>query len=74
MTTDEVSDFGELTVSRTQPDMSRPTRTTIMIYDEEKDALDRYAEQQFGHSDVPYRSTLKSLLHEAGASPDDLAE
>lgn len=37
-----------------------------MVYHDEKQALDRYAQTQFGHSDLPYRSIVKSLLRDAG--------
>ncbi|MDS0299369.1 hypothetical protein NDI76_11510 [Halogeometricum sp. S1BR25-6] len=39
-----------------------------MIYDSEKRALNEYAEKVFGHSDIPYRSIVVSLLHNADIS------
>lgn len=39
-------------------------RTTIMVYEDEKHRLDNYAESRMGHSDVPYRSIVVSLLEE----------
>jgi hypothetical protein len=35
-----------------------------MVYEDEKNRLDKYAERRMGHSDVPYRSIVVSLLEE----------
>jgi hypothetical protein len=40
------------------------SRTTIVVYEDEKNRLDKYAETRLGHSDVPYRSIVVSLLEE----------
>jgi hypothetical protein len=42
-----------------------------MIYEAEKDALHDYAQSQFGHTDIPYRSLVKSLLSQAGIDVDE---
>lgn len=68
MTTDNVrrGTGVEIAVSLVRLQMTNGSRTTIMIYRDEKSALNQYAEERFGHSDVTYRSIVKSLLEEAG--------
>jgi hypothetical protein len=35
-----------------------------MVYENEKNRLDNYAERRMGHTDVPYRAIVVSLLEE----------